>query len=130
MPHGDGGYVTAGFVYGTTPYSLVLSMSHDPDSSNPGALTGFVQFNVGIGTSGMDIVDGNLITSRYVSDQFWACPNVPVEGGTAVVVEASNRYASTPVGCWGIEFFAQCAGDISEVNREAFPSFVKSGCYV
>jgi hypothetical protein len=131
-PHSDGGYITAGFLAGTTstpPYSLVLAMSHDPDSPNPGAARGTVQFDAGVGTDGLDVPAGTLITSNYVTDDFWACPDVPVEGGTAVVVEATNRYADTPTGCWGIELYAQCAGSISDVNRDAFPAFVQSSCY-
>lgn len=88
-----------------------------------------MEFNVGVGTSGMDVPAGKLITSNYVTDSFWACPDVPIEGGIATVVEASNRYAPTPKGCWGIELFAQCAGPISDANKAAFPAFVQASCY-
>jgi len=131
-PHSDGGYMTAGFLAGTTstpPYSLSLAMSHDGASPNPGALRGTVEFNAGVGTDGLDVPAGQLITSNYVTDSFWACPDVPVEGGSAVAVEATNRYAATPTGCWAIALYAQCAGAISDVNREAFPAFVQSRCY-
>jgi len=131
-PHSDGGYMTAGFLAGTTstpPYSLILAMSHDINSPNPGAERGTVQFNVGVGTDGLDVPAGKLITSNYVTDDFWACPDVPVEGGSAIAVEATNRYADTPEGCWGIALYAQCAGSISDVNRDAFPAFVQSRCY-
>jgi hypothetical protein len=83
-PHSDGGYVTAGFLSGTTPWSLVLEMAHEPGSSNPGADIGTVQFDIGVGTDGLDVPAGKLITSNYVTDSFWACPNVPVKGGVAI----------------------------------------------
>lgn len=121
--------MTSGFLYGTTPYSLVLVGGHEANSSNPGAYTGFVEFDIGIGTDGLDVPSGQLITSEYVTDSFWACPNVPVEGSTAIAVAVSNRYADPPAGCWAIELFAQCAGPISDVNRAAFPAFVQSSCY-
>ncbi|KAE8451757.1 hypothetical protein EG329_003214 [Mollisiaceae sp. DMI_Dod_QoI] len=132
VPHGDGAYMTAGFSSSTptTPWSLVLSVSHQANSSNPGAQTGMVQFNVGLGTDGLDVPEGKLVTSNYVSDEFWACPDVEVEGGLAIAVEVSNRYANALEGCWGIELWAQCAGEIEEGNREAFPAFVQSRCYV
>lgn len=120
--------MTAGLL-GNAPYSLVLDVSHPVNSSNPGAQSGTVEFNVGIGTDGLDVPSGKLITSNYVTDQFWACPNVPVEGGVVVAVEVSNRYAGTLQGCWGIELYAQCAGSISDANRAAFPAFVQSSCY-
>lgn len=129
VAHGDGGYITAGFLYGTTPYSLVLDLAHEATSSNPGAETGTVQFNVGVGTDGLDVSAGKLITSNYVTDSFWACPNFPIEGSTAIVVEVIDRYADDPKGCWSIELYAQCAGPISDSNRAAFPAFVKSSCY-
>jgi hypothetical protein len=131
-PHSTGGYMTAGFLFGTTsspPYSLQLAMSHDDTSPNPGALRGTVEFNAGLGTDGLDVPAGQLITSNYVTDSFWACPDVPVEGSSAIAVEATNRYAAAPTGCWGIALYAQCAGPISDVNREAFPAFVQSWCY-
>lgn len=128
-PHSDGGYMTAGFLTGTTPYSLVLDLVHEANSSNPGAQTGNVQFNAGVGTDGLDVPAGKLITSNYVTDSFWACPNVPIEGGVAIVVEVSNRYADPLEGCWSIELYAQCAGLISDSNRAAFPAFVQSSCY-
>jgi hypothetical protein len=132
VPHGTGGYVTAGFLPASSaniPWSLVLAMSHDSSSPNPGAASGTVQFNVGVGTDGLDVPAGKLITSNYVTDYFSACPNVPVEGGSAIVVEVSNRYEGSLKGCWDIELYAQCAGPISDVNRAAFPAFVQSSCY-
>jgi hypothetical protein len=128
--HSDGGYMTAGFLPGTTtPYSLVLDTAHEVNSSNPGAYTGYVEFDVGVGTDGLDVPAGQLITSNYVTDSFWACPNVPVEGDVAIAVEVSDRYADPPAGCWSIELYAQCAGPISDSNRAAFPAFVQSSCY-
>jgi hypothetical protein len=88
-----------------------------------------VEFNVGVGTDGLDVPAGKLITSKYVTDSFWACPNFPVEGGVAIVVEVSNRYADTLQDCWSVELYAQCAGSISDTNRSAFPVFVQSSCY-
>jgi hypothetical protein len=129
VAHGDGGYITAGFLSGTTPYSLVLDVAHETGSPNPGAQIGTVQLNVGVGTSGLDVSAGEFITSNYVTDSFWACPNFPVEGSTAIAVEVTNRYADTPKGCWSIELYAQCAGPISDSNRAAFPAFVESSCY-
>lgn len=129
VSHGGGATMTAGLVTGTVPYSLVLAIGHDDGSSNPGAMRGTVQFNAGIGTNGLDVPAGQLITSNYVTDAFWACPNVPVEGSTAIVVEVTNRYANVPKGCWQIELYAQCAGKISDGNRAAFPAFAKSSCY-
>lgn len=129
VPNGNGGSLTAGFLAGTTPYSLVLDMAHQDTSSNPGAQTGFVEFNIGVGTDGLSVSAGKIITSNYVTDSLWACPNVVVQGGVAIVVEASNRYAEPPKGCWSIELYAQCAGSISESNRAAFPAFLQSSCY-
>jgi hypothetical protein len=132
VAHGEGAYMTAGFLTGTTPgipWSLVLDMVHETNSSNPGAYTGTVQFNAGVGTDGLDVPAGILITSNYVTNSFWACPNVEVEGGLAIVVETTNRYADSPKGCWRIELYAQCAGSISDSNRAAFPGFAQSSCY-
>lgn len=128
VAHGDGAYMTAGLL-GEYPYSLYLEVQHEEGSSNPGAQVGQVQFNVGIGTNGLDVPAGKLITSNYVTDTFWACPNVVVEGGLAIVVQVTNRYANSPKGCWAIELYAQCAGSISDVNRADFPAFVQSSCY-
>ncbi|KAE9379555.1 hypothetical protein N431DRAFT_397950 [Stipitochalara longipes BDJ] len=130
--HSTGAYMTAGFLDDSatkTPWSLVLNAIHQNSSSNPGAYVGPIEFNVGVGTNGFEVFSGHLITSRYVSDTFWACPNIPVEGSEAIVVEATDRYADPPNGCWAIELIAQCAGPISDVNKAAFPSFVQSGCY-
>lgn len=128
VAQGDGAYMTAGLL-GSYPYSLALGLHHEEGSTNPGAQVGQVQFNLGIGTDGLDVPAGRLITSNYVTDTFWACPNVVVEGGLAIVVEVTNRYADPPMGCWAIELYAQCAGAISDVNRAAFPAFVQSSCY-
>jgi len=126
-----GVYMTAGYLEGTpnVPWSLVLDLAHQDGSPNPGAFVGPIEFNIGQGTAGREVYYGQLITSRYVSDSFWACPNFQVEGGQAIVVEASDRYADPPAGCWYIQLFAQCAGNISDANRTAFPSFVPSMCY-
>jgi hypothetical protein len=132
VAHSEGAHMTASFLSSTTPgipWSLVLNMVHEANSSNPGAYTGTVQFNIGVGTDGLDVPTGKLFTSNYVTNSFWACPNVEVEGGLATMVEVSNRYADPPKDCWSIELYAQCAGSISDSNRAAFPGFVQSGCY-
>ncbi|KAN0114598.1 hypothetical protein V8E51_004142 [Hyaloscypha variabilis] len=128
--HSTGGYLTAGYLDDSvnTPWSLVLDLIQD-GSSNPGAYVGPVEFNVGVGTDGLEVFNGQLITSRYVTDSFWGCPNVEIEGDNATVVKATDRYADPPAGCWSIQLFAQCAGPISAVNKVAFPAFVQSGCY-
>ena len=128
---GTGAYMTAGYWDDSSnvPESLVLDLVHQDGSTNPGAFVGPVEFNVGVGTDGLEVYNGQLITSRYVTDSFWACPNVQMEGGKAIVIEATDRYADAPKGCWGIQLFAQCAGHISDRNKAAFPSFVPSMCY-
>ena len=126
-----GAYLTAGYLDDSVndTWSLVLDLVHEDGPTNPGAFVGPVEFNVGVGTNGLEVFNGQLITSRYVTDTFWACPNVEVEGGQALVVEATDRYADSPTGCWSIQLYAQCAGPISAENKAAFPSFVQSGCY-
>ncbi|KUJ24163.1 uncharacterized protein LY89DRAFT_679377 [Mollisia scopiformis] len=128
-PHSTGGYMVAGFIDSTAPYSLVLDVAHEANSSNPGAELGYVEMNIGLGTDGLNVPDGQLITSEYVTDTFYACPNVPVEGGSVIAIEVIDRYATPPEGCWSIELYAQCAGPITDSDRVAFPAFVQSSCY-
>jgi hypothetical protein len=122
--------VTAGFLSGTTPWSLVLDLAPQSGSRNPMAESGTLQFNAGVGTEGLTVTSGQLLTSKFQSDFFWACPNVPVQGGVAMAVQVTNRFATySPPGCWGVLLYAQCAGSISASDRSAFPHFVQSSCY-
>ncbi len=83
-----------------------------------------------MGTEGVEVQSGQLFTSNFQSDFFWACPNVPVQGGVAMAVEVTNRFASdSPPGCSGILLYAQFAGSISASDRSAYPKFLQSGCY-
>jgi hypothetical protein len=127
--HGEGGYISGGFLDTKEAWSLVLNMVHDKNSPNPGAAIGQVQFNIGEGTSGFDVYEGRLITSRYVTDAFWACPNVRVEASDVIAVVATDRYEEAPEGCWAIELVAQCAGAILDSDKAAFPEFVQTECY-
>jgi hypothetical protein len=95
-----GGHLTAGFLSGTTPWSLVLDLAHQSGSRNPMAESGTLQFNTGVRTEGLTVTSGQLLTSNFQSDFFWAYPNVPVQGGVAMAVEVTNRFATySPQGC-------------------------------
>lgn len=80
-------YLTIGNVetFSNWPFSMFFSMTHQNSSSNPGAQAGFVDLNVGVGTPGYDVVDG-ILAVTYAEDFFWACPDVVVEGGTAIAI--------------------------------------------
>lgn len=53
-----------------------------------------------------------------------------VEGGEGVAVVVSNGDADAPLGCWQIEFYAQCGGAVSEDNKARYPGFVQTRCFV
>lgn len=134
VDHGVGGYITAGnSKLGDidVAWSLVEAMHKDASDTNPGATIGTLQFNIGTGTSGLDLSDdGRLITSRLLTDRFCASPNVPVEGSTAMGVVALGKYDSGIKDCWRIELYAQCTGPIQDSDIAAFPAFVQSPCYL
>lgn len=94
-------YLTAGDVIPGIPESIVFGMTHQAGSSNPGAEAGLVQLDFGIGTSGIDVLDGELAVT-YAEDFFYACPNVEVEGAQAVAVGVVSLFQllCASVGLW------------------------------
>ncbi|KAI9046455.1 hypothetical protein LZ554_009204 [Drepanopeziza brunnea f. sp. 'monogermtubi'] len=122
-------HITAGVAApNEVPYSMVFATIHQVGSSNPGAQAGFVELDIGAGSSGIDLRGGRLDVT-YASDFFYACPDIPVEGSRAIAVGVTNRYASPIPGCWPIVLYAQCAGDVSPENVAAFPDFRQASCY-
>lgn len=84
------------------------------------AESGTLQFNTGFGIEVLMVTSGQLLASNFQSDFLWACPNVPVQGGVAMAVEVTNRFATySPPGCRGVLLCAQCAGSISASDRSA-----------
>lgn len=122
--------ITAGFIPNDSshsPWSLVLDLAPNK-SGDPRGLTGLLKFNADVGTNGLDILNGKLVTDDFDTDSFWAC-SYPIDGDSPIVVEVSNRFAPALTNCQRIELWAQCAGPISAENKAAFPAFVQSSCY-
>jgi len=113
--------VTAGFLSGTTPWSLVLDLAHESGSRNPMVESGTLQSNTGIGTKGLEVSSSQLLTSNFQSGFFGRVRMFPSRAGLLLRLRLP---IGLPILRWRAARVFCCAGSISVSDRSDFPAFV------